>query len=287
MQQHQPRYFFLIIIILVQFTYLIHKLFSPGRGLSNGTSIVYEGLQLHPDEDVHRIHNNILTATEGQDVELIHPPLFIIVSVPGADPAEFQDRTLVPGRVVIPVPEFVSLESVDIQLPGRTKKDTFKYKPHAVELRFAITINKVQGQTCDKIILQLNKRSFVPYLIFNMLYVALSRVRKGADIRLMPPHPNNSSLDYLANLKPNEDLLTWLDAFDEDVGAGASWNTEKAITIHNRKQQSPSTRDKTRPLPKKVLPPTQSTLLSTSAPPSDAVTTAINVRRAAKRPHQK
>jgi len=206
---------------------------------------VFEGLELDPREDVENIHTAITTSLELQDVQLQFPPKFIIVSVPDAKPEEFIGRTLVPDRVVIPVPLFNVPEKINIILPGRPKEDVLLYRPHAVELRFAITVHKVQGQTCNKIIIQLNKRSFMPYVTFNMLYVSLSRVRNSDSIRLMPPRPSNPSLDYLSKLHPSEDLLTWLEAFEDDDGRGATWSASKALDIHARKQISPTTKDKT------------------------------------------
>ena len=200
---------------------------------------------MDPKEDVENIHTAITTSVDLQDIQLKYPPKFIIVSVPEARPEEFIGRTLVPNRVVIPVPLFNVPEKISLMLPGRPKEDVVLYRPHAVELRFAITVHKVQGQTCDKIIIQLNKRNFMPYVTFNMLYVSLSRVRNSESIRLMPPRPSNPSLDYLSKLHPSEDLLTWLEAFEDDDGSGATWSASKAIEIHARKQISPTSKDKT------------------------------------------
>ncbi len=200
---------------------------------------------MDPKEDVENIHTAITTSVDLQDIQLKYPPKFIIVSVPEARPEDFIGRTLVPDRVVIPVPFFNVPEKINIMLPGRPKEDVILYRPHAVELRFAITVHKVQGQTCDKIIIQLNKRNFMPYVTFNMLYVALSRVRNSGSIRLIPPQPSNPSLDYLGKLRPSEDLLTWLEAFEDDDGNGATWSALKATDIHARKQLSPISKDKT------------------------------------------
>lgn len=207
---------------------------------------MFEGLELDPREEKENIHTSIITAGESEDVCLQYPPKYIIVSVPEANPDDFVGRTLVPGRVVIPVPLFNIPEKLEIQLPGRPKPDIIMYRTHAVEMRFAITVHKVQGQTCDKIIIQLNKRKFMPYVTFSMLYVSLSRVRKSENIRLMPPQPSNGSLDYLDNLHPSEDLLTWLEAFGIEDESGSTWNIEKAIEIHALKQQSTTTKDKTK-----------------------------------------
>lgn len=186
----------------------------------------------------------MITAGESEDVYLQYPPKYIIVSVPAANPDDFTERTLVPGRVVIPVSVFNIPEKIEIKLPGRPKPDVILYPAHAVEMCFAITVHKVQDQTCDKIIIQLNKRRFMPYVTFSMLYVSLSRVRKSENIRLMPPQQTNGSLDYLDNLHPSEDLLTWLEAFGTEDESGSTWNNEKAIEINALKQQSTTNKDK-------------------------------------------
>ncbi|KAI9551027.1 hypothetical protein GHT06_005690 [Daphnia sinensis] len=216
---------------------------NPARGLSNGTAVLFESIELDPREDADRVCNDIATAAEDTDVALTYPPLHINVAVPRVNPADFVEKTLEPGRVVIPVPRFSKWEPVDIKLPGRRQADTFHYRPHGVEQRFAVTVHKIQGQTCNKVILQLNKRSFMPHLTFSMLYVALSRVRTSESIRLMPPHPTGPGLGYLQTLKPTEDLLTWLEGFDPDDGTGSAWNIARAKEAHSRKQLSPATRD--------------------------------------------
>ncbi|KZS06440.1 Uncharacterized protein APZ42_030106 [Daphnia magna] len=156
--------------------------------------LLFESIELDPREDADRVCNDIATAAEETDVALTYPPLHINVAVPSAKSADFVEKTLEPGRVVIPVPRVSKWEPVDIKLPGRRQADTFHYRPHGVEQRFAVTVHKIQGQTWNKVILQLNKRSFMPHLTFSMLYVALSRVRTRGNIRLMPPHPTGPGL---------------------------------------------------------------------------------------------
>ncbi|KZS03136.1 Uncharacterized protein APZ42_034213 [Daphnia magna] len=149
---------------------------NPARGLSNGTAVLFESIELDPREDADWICNDIATAAEDTNDALTYPPLHINVAVPGSNAADFVEKTLKPGRVVIPVPRVSKWEPVNIKLPGRRQADTFHYQPHGVEQRFAVTVNKIQGQTCNKVIIQLNKRSFMPRLTFSMLYAALSRV---------------------------------------------------------------------------------------------------------------
>ena len=69
-----------------------------------------------------------------------------------------------------------------------------------VRLAFAMTINKAQGQTLDKIGLYLPK----PVFSHGQLYVALSRVRKQDSIKVLlgksSSLPNNSATNYTRNV---------------------------------------------------------------------------------------
>ena len=50
-----------------------------------------------------------------------------------------------------------------------------KCRGHPVQLAFASTVHKIQEQTCNKIIVHLIHRPFVPQMNFHSVYVALSR----------------------------------------------------------------------------------------------------------------
>ncbi len=200
--------------------------------MSNGTPVIYEGFKLHEKEDIDAVFNDAITTDTNHDIKLKYPPIYIIVSIPGANPDDFKGRTMVPGRVVVPVPIKRNADTVNVRLPGQLDSSRLQYHPHGVELRFALTGYKVQGQNCGKLILQLNKRPFLPKITFNSLLVSLSRVQRGNDIRIMPLHPGSQGLHYLTELKPDEAFVDWNDGFEEDLGSGALWNIEKARKMY-------------------------------------------------------
>lgn len=106
-------------------------------------------------------------------------------------------------------------------------------------MAFAITVHKTQGQTKDLLIIDLNHRPAptLQQINFQGLYVALSRVRKGCNIKIMPLH-NPASLEYLYSLKLPDHLNEWLAGFDSN----GIWSVEEA----NRKIP-PTTRTRRAP----------------------------------------
>ncbi len=98
-------------------------------------------------------------------------------------------------------------------------------------MAYAITVHKIQGQTKDRLIVDLNQRPAptLPQINFQHLYVALSRVRKRCTLKLMPFH-HPSSLDYLFSLKPPQYLIEWLAGFDSE----GFWSAEKAHQTLNK-----------------------------------------------------
>ena len=72
-------------------------------------------------------------------------------------------------------------------------------KAHAVVLAFAITIHKMQGQTCSRLILDINQRSFKPLLTYHGLYFALLHVRTSSHLRVLLLQPLQLALITFLN----------------------------------------------------------------------------------------
>ena len=103
-----------------------------------------------------------------------------------------------------------------------------------------MTLHKIQGQTCQKIILDLNKRPSQPHMNFSGLYVGLSRIRKSSDLRLMPLQAQSTGLQHLKTLAPNNDLLEWHTGFSVDTGHGKFWQAERVQA--NKKEKRKTTK---------------------------------------------
>jgi hypothetical protein len=82
-----------------------------------------------------------------------------------------------------------------------------------------MTINKAQGQTTHKVIVNINRTraQTINKMTLQSLYVALSRVRTSDDLRFFPRfHPG--AWDYMRKLEYNENLITFLQSYDAQTG---------------------------------------------------------------------
>ena len=75
-----------------------------------------------------------------------------------------------------------------------------------LSLAFAVTYHKLQGQTLDRVILDLNS-SGAARLDIPSVYVGVSRVREGKHIRMLPLQASERL--RLLNLEFDKDLLAW------------------------------------------------------------------------------
>jgi hypothetical protein len=89
-----------------------------------------------------------------------------------------------------------------------------------------MTINKAQGQTTGKIIVNINRTSAqtINKMTLQSLYVALSRVRTSDDLRFFPKF-NPGTWDYLRKLEYNRNLITFLQSYDAQTGKLQLLNT--------------------------------------------------------------
>lgn len=200
---------------------------NPGIKISNGSQVIFRSLTLDPREDFDTISHLVEQSNGQEDVILHYPPTHINVQLPLANPLEFIERTLVPNEVVIPIPISDSTTIVSVNFPGRSEKLDVKVKKHPLEMGFAITVHKVQGQTCERLIIDLNPRPFLPKINFHGLYVALSRVKLCNNLRLLRLHSTTRDLSYLQHLKPAEYLTDWLSGFDER----GNWSAPSSINF--------------------------------------------------------
>jgi ATP-dependent exoDNAse (exonuclease V) alpha subunit len=92
-----------------------------------------------------------------------------------------------------------------------------------LELAFAMTIHKAQGRNMPKVILALESRpSYNLQMEFPAIFVAMSRVKKGDDMRVLHGFDSRSSFEdafsYLTKLKPNKSVSLFYSGYINDNG---------------------------------------------------------------------
>jgi hypothetical protein len=130
----------------------LKKNLNPNIRLANGTPVTYHSLILNDQEDFEAVMQLIVDASSSADIHLHYPPKYICVEVPSADPFKFVERTLVPGKVVIPIPlkqattkktySTGEVKAWKINVPGFGIREIIARR-HQVDLAFALTTHKV------------------------------------------------------------------------------------------------------------------------------------------------
>lgn len=107
------------------------------------------------------------------------------------------------------------------------------YKAFPVTIGFVVTFHKMQGLTCDRLVLQLNdypnKANKLTLPIFT---VAVSRVHRGVDIKQLPLHHGANPLyPHLTKLTRPKEIKQWYNQLNSD-GYWISNNSNKNTGIN-------------------------------------------------------
>lgn len=102
-----------------------------------------------------------------------------------------------------------------------------KVRRHAISPAFAVTYNKVQGQTLSRVVLLLatSKGSKLGNLTIEMFFVGISRVRDADHLRILPCA--RADLDYLQKLRFSSHVRYWYNNYDTD----GNWNTNRKFIL--------------------------------------------------------
>ena len=198
---------------------------DPSLGLANGTPVEMHSICFHPD-DRQRVRH-LLENSDDTDIHLDHQPIYLAVRVlhPIDDLQKIKNNSLSPeDGVVIPVYPRNTSNYDKHRVTAGIAKIVLRALPHGIDPAFSITVHKIQGQTCEKLIIDLNKSPVKPKLNFQGLLVLLSRVRRAADLRLLPLRAGNFNYRHLLELEPPPALVQWLNSLqsprqEEDTAA--------------------------------------------------------------------
>jgi hypothetical protein len=142
----------------------------------------------------------------------------VLVKLPHTNPDDFIGNNVGENEVVNPLVMSSESKGCAVNIPFRKTMTLKAKKIHGHELGFTIIFHKIQGQTCDKLIVDLNKRPSQPQVTFATFYVAISRVRRSSVLRLLPLHHREKNLSHLLTLKAPKELNTWLAAYNPRNG---------------------------------------------------------------------
>jgi len=208
---------------------------NPSRGLANGTPAKFHSLIL-ADASKPIDEAKINHAGPGEEV-WIEPPYAVNVLVEHLDSSNWCDQatlvpelrettgegnttSVVPDEVIRPrsivLPVKIGKRLDDLSVNRASKKSKIYFRSHGVDLAFALTFHKFQGQTVAKILLDLSQTpKNVFRLCFQAFYVGMTRVKSSDCIRILPgPDGRKPDLSHLLNFKPDPELQRWMDAFD-------------------------------------------------------------------------
>jgi len=166
-------------------------------------------LTLNPSSDPEAEWERIQRAPPGEIIMLQQAPLSVNVELSPTGAPWPADETLELGKIVVPIIIAPRPKARELHLVRRGKaqsKTTLHFFDFGVELAFAITYHKIQGQTLSRIILDLNGSGHGA-LSVAQFYVGISRVRFGDHIRILPIRME--SKHKLEHAQFRKDLITW------------------------------------------------------------------------------
>ena len=163
-----------------------------------------------------------------------------------------QSVSLVSDRIVIPIGPVNGKTRKGIPIPGGdgylasrvTIKSHFPLDPG-----FCMTVNKAEGRTMDRVILCLSEQTVAKWTR-RKLYVGVSRVKKGENIRLLLTGRNYVDkyvgLAYLLDLPKNRSVDVYFAGFERPY-LNANWDTnawdsERALKRLRTLEKSEETR---------------------------------------------
>lgn len=162
-------------------------------------------MTLNPSCGPEAIWERIRNTAPGECIILEQPPISVNVTLFHEADQWPTAQTLVPGCVVVPIiPDQKRQKARSLHVKGAS--DSFKFFDFGFELAFAVTYHKVQGMTLNKIILDLNGDGHAA-LTAAQVYVGISRVRRGDDIRILPLR--DGSARKLNDLEFRKEILAW------------------------------------------------------------------------------
>ena len=168
----------------------------PEKGLSNGTQAKLHSLLLSPNEPSSRA-DEIRDAAPGQVIYLEHPPFCVSAAVPRSTTTANGMEGSNEHTVLIPLMPMARKMDVHRYISVRNNKGkaAIMTSAHPFRLTFGCTYHGIQCRSMEKIILCVDRKCR-PALTYNALYVGISRVHGGKNIRVLRLQEGSSGDDW-------------------------------------------------------------------------------------------
>jgi hypothetical protein len=210
---------------------------SVNLNITNGAPIKLYTLDFNTEQEAVEYETMRQSAQPGEFITLSAPPLSVNV-IPWPDNTAEENKKYVPFS--IGQTDITNQPVIPLTAQGYAKKP----KPMAVyggdgwytskativpqipfDLAFSMTSFKAQGRTLDRVILSLAHRyGNCNNFSFHEFLVAISRVKSGDHIRIIPPYDNQYNMfNYLKQLRPNPEIMQLLKGLES-----GKWNAQAA-----------------------------------------------------------
>ena len=219
--------------------------------IGNGTKVKLHSLVFETREQENYVTNLVLNSSPGQIITLPFAPICVNVAL---SHNQIDDKIKCHlQRSMVPVREYNEVTTDEIVVSILKSKHNAKqkgmptivtsacYTPSKVfvqqmfplQLAAAVTVDKAQGRTLNKVVACLSKRYDNLYeMDINSIFVALSRVRKRSDLRLLI-HSGSSAkhqLEYIESLTHDKEYFDYMNGFEHNQEEQPkSWNRNTVL----------------------------------------------------------
>jgi hypothetical protein len=209
------------------------------NGIHNGTRCKLHSIG-YKSSARQQAANDAITAGGVGEVVWVETPDFIVVDIgprPGLESAPRTAEgnillTLAPGEtdtfnVIAPSVGAVAADAHGAALEPRTYLSNVTVQTFDVDLPWSLTYAKLQGATLEYLVVDLTHYDVPPYATFEMILVALSRVRTGDGMRYIG---DAADVARLLALKVNPMTRAWRAGYAEN---GSLWSKELAVAAYD------------------------------------------------------
>lgn len=238
------------------------------KGIANGTEGFMSSITWESQEHMERQKDDIINAGPGEIVTLKHPPTAILVRL------KHDNESIIPFTFKA-IDKLAKLaRAIEVKI---SKNITIKLIGSGLKFGFSSTVHGVQGSTVDRILINANfSPNFATGLSLNGIYVATSRVKQAAHVRVVPwIEKDPRKRLHLLSLKHNSDNIRFAKCYtkegkfdesliepEEQIGSPLSLvkkkkYQKKIVTISTSSHQPVSSMALTAQKPKPVATPSR------------------------------